>query len=282
MTEPVRLLPLVGAYNFRDLGGYPAEDGFRTRWGVLFRSDTLHELTAGDLEMLRELGLETVIDLRTPAEVERVGRGLLADEPVRYVNLSVLGDGESVMRSVAGQQDQTDGAEANDGSGEADGRAPEAGEAMAVPVPSGGEVAERYLSYLDVGNDALVGALEIMTDADTYPMVFHCAAGKDRTGVLAALVLDCLGVARDVIVEDYVMTETRMELILGRLRRDALYGDRVDELPKALFEVQAETMELFLDGVSDLYGGAERWALESGVSPERIDKLRSLLLEPVS
>ncbi|HXW35222.1 MAG TPA: tyrosine-protein phosphatase [Acidimicrobiales bacterium] len=264
MSQPQRLLPLVGAYNFRDLGGYPAKDGKFTRWGHLFRSDTLHELTAGDLEVLRELGLETVIDLRTPAEVEQVGRGILASEPMKYVNLSVLGEGRLTDAGVSDQQE-----------GE-----PEAvGEAVAAPQVTGDEIAERYLSYLDVGLGALVEAFEILTDESHYPLVFHCAAGKDRTGVLAALVLDCLGVDREAIVDDYVLTETRMELILGRLRRDPLYGERVDEIPKALFEVQAETMELFLEGIDSRYGGARSWALTAGLSAERLDRLELMLLE---
>jgi protein tyrosine/serine phosphatase len=89
MRGPDRLLPLVGAYNFRDLGGYPTSDGRSTRWGRLYRSDTLHELTADDLEVLRSIGLVSVIDLRTQAEVGRAGRGLLGAEPIRYANLSV-------------------------------------------------------------------------------------------------------------------------------------------------------------------------------------------------
>src|SRR5207249_7773871 len=78
--------------NFRDLGGYPTANGRRTRWGRLFRSDTLQELTEADLEVLRDIGLATVIDLRTPSEAEREGRGLLATEPVRYINLPVVPD----------------------------------------------------------------------------------------------------------------------------------------------------------------------------------------------
>ena len=75
MTQQ-RILDLVGAYNFRDLGGYPTTDGRRTRWGRVFRSDTLQELTDTDINVLRQLGLATIVDLRTPTEVERDGRGL--------------------------------------------------------------------------------------------------------------------------------------------------------------------------------------------------------------
>jgi protein-tyrosine phosphatase len=252
VVDRERVLPLTGAYNFRDLGGYPTSTGRRTRWGRLFRSDTLHELTDGDLEVLRDVGLASVIDLRTPTEVERTGRGLLAGEPVRYVNLSVLGE---EVRDV--------------------------GEARAAPtIADFVDVADRYLSYLD-GTAALMAAVGLLTDESSYPVVFHCAAGKDRTGVLAALVLDTLGVDRQAIVDDYALTATRMDLILGRLRRDPLYGDRVDDLPASVFAVEAETMERFLIGIDQRYGGARGWALDAGVPEDALDLLPDLLLEPV-
>ncbi len=114
-----RLLPLVGAGNFRDLGGYPTTDGGMTRWGQLFRSDTLHELTEADLEVLREVGLASVIDLRTATELGRSGRGLLGEEMVAYLHASVLQE--------------------------------EGGESVAIPAPSDDDPAERYLWYLEVG-----------------------------------------------------------------------------------------------------------------------------------
>ncbi len=248
MDEPLRLLPLVGAYNFRDLGGYPTTDGRTTRWGRLYRSDTLHELTDEDLAVLRDLELASVIDLRTPTEVERVGRGLLGSEPVRYVNLSVL---------------------AEDG-----------GEQQAAPAPRLADTAERYLSYLEMGRGALVTSFGLMADPESYPLVFHCQAGKDRTGVLAALVLACMGVERRAIVDDYVLTATRMDLIIGRLRRDPYFADRIDDLPPSVFSVEAATMERFLDGLEEKYGGARSWAQTAGVPTDQLDALADLLVEP--
>jgi hypothetical protein len=84
-----RFLALAGAYNFRDLGGYPTADGLVTRWRRLFRSDALHHMSEGDIVLLREVGLAEVIDLRTSSEEERTGRGLLRAEPIGYRNLSV-------------------------------------------------------------------------------------------------------------------------------------------------------------------------------------------------
>jgi len=247
VTSPTRLLPLVGAYNFRDLGGYPSADGRRTRWGRLYRSDTLHELTVEDVAVLRELGLAGVIDLRTPTEVERLGRGPLGSESVRYVNLSVLREEGDEGRGVAARRIE--------------------------------DSAERYLSYLESGRDALAESFAFLADASNYPLVFHCQAGKDRTGILAALVLDALDVDRRAIVDDYLLTATRMDLIVERLRRDPLYAPRIDELPPSVFAVAATTMQRFLDGLDQRYGGARRWALGAGVAPGQLDALADILLE---
>jgi rhodanese-related sulfurtransferase len=245
--DPQRLLPLVGAYNFRDLGGYPTTDSRRTRWGRLFRSDTLNELTEEDVATLRAMGLATVVDLRTPTEVERAGPGPLQRHPIHHLHAPVLTD--------QGQEDR------------------------AAPQLRDGNAGDRYLWYLEGGSAALAEAMVLMTEADRYPLVFHCFAGKDRTGVLAALVLDCIGVERTAIVEDYVLTATRMELIIGRVRRDPLVGDRVDEIPASAFAVLATSMERFLEGLDERHGGARQWALDSGLSTDDLDKLQVLLVE---
>src|SRR3989442_15520992 len=166
--SPSRLLPLVGAFNFRDLGGYATADGRRIRWGQVFRSDTLDNLSDDDLEVLRLLGLRTVVDLRTRNEAERDGRGPLGSEPVHYVHLSVLPE--------------------------------EGGESVAAPDTEAAGIGARYLWYLEAGAAALAAALQLVADSAGHPLVFHCTAGKDRTGVLSALVLGCLGVDRATII----------------------------------------------------------------------------------
>jgi hypothetical protein len=242
-----RLVSLAGAFNFRDLGGYRARDGRVTRWGQLFRSDTLHELTEGDVEVLRSLGLATIVDLRTPSELGKTGRGPLASEPIAFRHLSVIGEAE--------------------------------GEAMAAPASSGGGLGERYLWYLDGGRSALVDALGLLTEAANLPLVFHCAAGKDRTGVLAALVLDIVGVDPDAIVADYLITAGRMELILGRFSADPAVASRMAEVTDDRFAVEARSMEQFLAGLHDRFGGGRGWAVASGVPTESLDRMEDLLLE---
>jgi rhodanese-related sulfurtransferase len=248
VEHPDRLVPLDGAFNFRDLGGYRGAGGWQTRWGRLFRSDTLHELTSSDVDRLRSMGLATVVDLRTPRELERTGRGLLGPEPIGYRHLSVIGYGDAEGEAMAG--------------------------------PSVDDLSARYLWYLEVGAAALAEALTLLGDPANYPLVFHCAAGKDRTGVLAALVLELLGVEPEVIVADYVITADRMELILGRYRSDPAFEARMATVPASRFSVVAATMEGFLDVLHRRFGGAEGWATASGVSPVSVARMRDVLLEP--
>lgn len=246
MQSVGRLIPLEGAFNFRDLGGYAGVDGRATRWGRLFRSDTLHELTPNDVDALRSKGLATIVDLRTSRELVRTGRGPLEPEPIYYRHLAVVREGE--------------------------------GDAVVAPAPRGDDLADRYLWYLEVGRQALVDALTLLGDPASFPLVFHCAAGKDRTGVLAALVLDILGVEREVIVADYLITAERMELIMGRYRSDPEFAARLAKVPATRFSVEAGTMERFLGGLHDRFGGASAWATDAGVPPGSLERMEELLL----
>jgi len=254
MDDPARLVPLRGSFNFRDLGGYPGRGGRTTRWGRLYRSDALHELTGDDVERLRRLGLRTVVDLRTERELDRSGRGLLEPEPVAFHHLAVVREG---VRGASAE-----------------------GEAVAAPAPPGEDLAERYLWYLEVGRDSLVEALTLLGGEDRYPAVFHCAAGKDRTGVLAALVLEIAGVDREVIVADYLVTRERLEHILDRWRSDPGFAPRMAQVPASRLGVEAATMERFLDGLAVRHGGAREWATGAGVPATTLDAMVEILLEP--
>jgi protein-tyrosine phosphatase len=110
--------------------------------------------------------------------------------------------------------------------------------------------------------------------------VFHCAAGKDRTGVVAALVLDILGVDPEVIVADYMITKERMPLILDRYRADPAFAERMAAVPASRFGLEAGTMEGFLTGLRSRYGGAKAWAVAAGVPSEALDQMAGHLLEP--
>lgn len=242
-----RLVPFVGVLNFRDLGGYGTNDGRHTRWGRLFRSDALHDLTEADLEVFRGLGIAAVVDLRSFSEVERTGRGLLADEPLKFLHAPVLSNRETdESRVIEFDEDY---------------------------------LTRRYLQYLDVGAPAFVRVIEEMTDPDNYPLVFNCFLGKDRTGTLAALVLSCLGVERSSIVADYALTDARVAFIVEKLRRDPVHRDTIDRTDPILLGAREATMSHFLAEVDERFGGPVAWAQSAGVSETSIERLRDLLLD---
>src|SRR4051794_1125211 len=169
-----RFLPIGGAGNLRDLGDLPAAAGRRTRRGLILRSDFLVNLGAEDeRQLLREYGLRTVIDLRTAREIRRFP-GPWGEREVDLVRASLPLD-------------------------------------PAFHAQSRKEMIELYLSFLEPPGTAMTTAIETAIDPGRHPLLIHCAAGKDRTGVLAALLLDLAGVKREAIVADYVLTHARMD-----------------------------------------------------------------------
>ncbi|MCU1362788.1 MAG: protein tyrosine/serine phosphatase [Acidimicrobiaceae bacterium] len=200
------------------------------------------------MALLRSLGVATVVDLRSPSEVARTGSAFRGDPFIRFVNSSVLSsDVLNEPRDEESMDDQY--------------------------------LARRYLHYLEVGGDAFTRAFEEMSHEENYPLVFNCFFGKDRTGVLAALVLSCLGVERSSVVDDYALTATRVPLIVERLRTDPLYRDTVERTNPVVFSATTATMSRFLDEVDQRFGGARGWALGAGVSRRQLDRISHLLLE---
>jgi protein-tyrosine phosphatase len=251
MSDP-RWLPLTGAENIRDLGGLPLKSGGYTRRGVLLRGDTLQELTEQDVKLLLEYGLRTIIDLRTPMEAENEGRGPLADEPIAYVNLPFMPD----ELLVPGNDEARE---------------------LIVAERRESDRVEHYLNYLRYAGDRVVGAVKVMASPDGPPALFHCAAGKDRTGVLAALVLESVGVERDAIVADFALTNERLERIGARLRRMPTYANYTSKLATKDMGADPRTMADVLAALDEQYGGATAWLLANGVTQGELDSLRAAL-----
>ena len=247
-----RWLPMTGAENVRDLGGLPLISGRQTRSGVLFRGDTLQELTPEDVALLRSLGLRTVIDLRTPMEADREGRGPLANEPVEYVNLPFMPD-EQMIRGRDVAQD------------------------LVVAERRETDRVQRYLNYLRHAGDRVVGAVRVMASPDGPPALFHCAAGKDRTGVLAAMVLDSVGVEREAIIADFALTNERLERIGTRLRRMDTYANYTGKLTLGDMSADPVTMSDVLGTLDREEGGAAGWLLGHGLRQDELDNLKAAL-----
>lgn len=166
-----RRITLERVFNFRDLGGYTASEHRTVRWGLIYRADGIHRLEGGDLARVAGLGIRTVLDLRTRGELADHGRVASESIAATYRHLPLL---EQVWER----------------------------DLPAAEIDAVGFLAGRYLEMLDTGASSIVTALAAMADAARLPLVFHCSAGKDRTGVLAAILLSVLGVSDDDIAAD--------------------------------------------------------------------------------
>jgi protein-tyrosine phosphatase len=247
MSTPLRRLELERVWNFRDLGGYRGRDGRLVQWRRLFRADGLDRLTEADLRQIEALGLRTVIDLRTGDEVARGRLALTAGEPAWH---------HLPMLDVLPPQEEY--------------------EAWAGPL----YVAEQYLAMTASATDSITAFLRLICDPDAYPLVFHCFAGKDRTGILTALVLGLLGVDDVDIVEDYALSRAAMLQLLAWLRTEA--GENADALESraaAIVAAEPATMVAFLRGFRSTYGSFESYAAALG-HPHAAALLTEVLLEP--
>jgi protein-tyrosine phosphatase len=240
-----RLIALEGAVNFRDLGGYVAEGGFQTRWRVLFRADGLGDLTADDLEVMRTLGIRTVIDLRSGDELER-GRYDTDAHPVTFHHYPIIE------------------------------KLPDAEEFDRRP----GLLGSQYKEMLRDAGPAFLGVLQVLTSPDALPAVFHCTAGKDRTGVLSALVLSLLGVEEETVVADYALSGAAMVRLRAKILVKYPESRETIENISEVFSAEPAQMERLLDHLRAEYGSVEAYLRNLGAGDELIAALRAELLEP--
>ena len=242
-----RRIAFERVFNVRDLGGIPTSEGARVRSGLVFRADGVNRLDGDDLEVAKALGLRTVVDLRTHGEVEH--RGRFPDEhiPVQWHHLPVL-------EQMWSERDL----EATDG-------------AVAF-------LRDRYLDMLVEGGGSIARTVELI--AEEPPLLFHCSAGKDRTGVVAAVVLGLVGVAPEDIAADYHLSAAAMGAFTAWINTEFPEAiDAMSKQPKEYLEAPAEAMLEFLAEVQRVHGSMEDLALQLGVAPATITRLRSTLLE---
>jgi protein tyrosine/serine phosphatase len=251
MTEKEVLaswVELDGCYNFRDLGGYRTSDGRRFRTGLVFRSDGLQLLSEADLQKLRdEIGLGAIIDLRSSLEVSEAGCGGIIDQATLYpVPLFP----------------------------EAGGQSREALENFKMPSDMG----DLYYLMLVAAQQPIVEVVRLLADFET-PAVFHCAAGKDRTGVISALLLSLLGVPDETIILDYAFSRQNIDLINARLGSSKTYQKLMHDLPEGAYDADPACMKKFLAKLRESFGSAEGWAEQSGLDAAIRESLAARLLE---
>jgi protein-tyrosine phosphatase len=245
--EWTRLLEWEGCLNARDLGGYATEDGRETRWGTVVRSDCPAALTEAGRAALAGYGVRAIVDLRLPAE--------LADDPnpfaepgdhgIAYTNVSFI-------------------------------------DPAAAPPDAVSTLAEDYLQMLDRYRQGVAEALAAIARApDDGAVLVHCAAGKDRTGLISALLLGLVDVPAETIAADYAMTA---ELLRPR-ERQWLEGLDPEERAQreamlARYAPTAEVMLAVLEGLGERHGGVEPYLRSTGLGQDDLDRLRERLVGP--
>ena len=251
VNDPRRLIALEAAHNVRDLGGYVLGDGRTIAWGRLLRGDGLHHLTAADLAALAPLGLRTVIDLRTPGEVDERGAFPTDRMPVTLVH-------QPVIDTTWNRDDVPRFADAEH--------------------PEVEFLTYAYATMLDEGGTRFGAAIRRLAQPGALPAIFHCAAGKDRTGILAALLLAGLGVDDDVIVADYGLTADAIERMTAWLQRHhPQRADAMAETPSAFLAAHPEAMQRTLDAVRRDHGSVGRYLDHTGVGAETLATLADAL-----
>jgi protein tyrosine/serine phosphatase len=238
-----REIDLEGCANFRDVGGYPA-DGGSVRWRRLFRSDALHELTPADASRLGEIGLTTVIDLRSEFE-----RGHDGDGPHPLKALGVRFVHAPLITELTGE----------------------------IMSDTSLTLAQRYARILERGGPALAQTVTAIAESGGAA-VFHCAAGKDRTGMVSAVVLGVLGVPDADVVADYALTGRNLAAIDARIRRHPAYETTYAYVPKDVMGADAETMTGLIEALRERHGGMRELLESVGVTGETLARLRTSLV----
>ena len=243
-----RHYPFQGCFNFRDIGGYLNEDGKTVKKGLYFRAGRQDRMSNQDLLQLSDLKISTQIDLRKPDEVLDQGKGPLEAMGAKYINIAVIPEGGS---------DQ-----------------------LTRLVGDTGISGKRYLGYLEFGPTSWLRLFGILANEDNLPVVLHCTAGKDRTGVSTAFLLSVLGVSREVIEADYLLTNLDTERQADFIENTVGYPDGYDrERMIAVAGVPEDAMKDFLDGVESKWGTVVEYLKKIGITQEQMDMIRSKFLE---
>ena len=264
-----REIHLKGTSNTRDIGGYQTSDQRSLRWGQIIRSENLSRLTATDFEKLEEIGLKTVIDLRTQREHDQSPTVWQGDNPPQFYHFPV-GDSHNdwfnaqrkLMKSRRFTEEQ-----------------------------SLEHMVEGYRMIADVGPPSYQKLMDLVLDQSNWPILIHCNAGKDRAGVAVTLILEALSVDRETIMEEFLLTNeiSRTQVkadYLSKERRKAKIGNKSGRGPSAsawypIVGVKSEMLDAFYASVDETYGSMDAFLTELGVDQEaRTALAASLTTEP--
>ena len=254
-NEEHRLLPMDGAHNTRELGGYKTTDGKSIKWGMLYRSDKLSDISKTDQKYLQTLGIKKIVDFRS--EEEKTEDPDIIPEGIDYIEMPISVDGAMRSKIEAVLKGETDK------------------EVKSFLVDANREF---VTSYTDVYENFLRGLID-----EDAPTLFHCTAGKDRAGFAAAITLIALGVSRETVIKDYMktnaFTQERIEEILDQIELMSLYQTDA-EILRPLIGVERIYIETAFKTAEEKYGSLENFIrVGLNISDEDIQQLRNKFLE---
>ncbi len=218
-----RHIRLEGAHNVRDLGGYPTASGGTTRWRSFLRADALHELTPADIRTLLQLGLRTVIDLRSDTEIARQPSAFVGHEGVHYHHIPLF-DGLAPVDAMMLEKDAFD-------------------------------LSTRYVDAADHCRPAIARVAAVIAMAEEGTVLFNCTAGKDRTGIIAAMLLSLAGVDGEAIAADYALTARIAGTLMEKLRTHVMARGVDETASSRLLSSEPASMLTFLRHMEERHGG---------------------------
>jgi protein-tyrosine phosphatase len=254
--DPKRHLAFDGAANLRDLGGYTTSDGRQTRWRRFVRSATPNGISEKGQRELIDYGVGAIIDLRAPTDLETSPNIFSESSEVAFHHHDFWGQRLKGFKSSPTSTGQAE------------------------------KLADLYRTGLEKCSGVIVEILTTMTNGD-HATVFHCSAGKDRTGIIAAMLLGVAGVPHDAVAADFALTDRHYhdpkrdhaESDPMSIPEGTLANANGDLLPVYMHSCLPRTMLLALEFLDENHGGVEGYLRDSGLSAKHIARLRTKLLD---
>jgi protein-tyrosine phosphatase len=258
-----RWIDLQGAVNARDVGGLPLAGGGMVAPRRLLRSDNLQDLTPGDVaSLVDDHGVRAVIDLRTGVEVRLEGPGPLTDDE------RVVVEHRSLYPEAGERTDVI----------EADTIVPWQDGVRGADMPGETPTVQTYFGYMERRPDSIVGALRTIAEPpEGGAALVHCAAGKDRTGLVVALALEAAGVRREAVVADYAATSERIAAIVARLAASPTYAQDIVADDPGHHAARPASMARILALLDERHGSPSGWLRDHGLEADALAALRARL-----
>ncbi|MBX2840429.1 MAG: tyrosine-protein phosphatase [Flammeovirgaceae bacterium] len=253
--HPKRLVKLEGTDNFRDLGGYSTEDGKIVKWGKIFRANRMNTLTDNDFREIENIGLKTVFDFRRTDEVQKAPNRLPAYMDIAFHNHPIISGAygfQAIRRMIdSGGDEMVDG--------------------VALM-----KAANKY--YANRAHPQYTALFQLLLSSEV-PLVFHCSAGKDRTGFGAAIILIALGVSKETVIADYLLTNYYRKKHNEKILTEV--AENIDpELIRPILEVREEYLEVAFGELIKTFGSFEAYFEKAlNLDEKNIEQLRNFYLE---